>query len=532
MKNELITKVILISILILALGLRIYKLNSVPPSISWDEAAFGVNAYYLANYGRDEYGKAFPLFFKSFGDDKHPVHIYITAIFVKALGLNEFSVRLPSALFGTLNILLLYFLGKIFFKRELISLSAALFLAISPYSIHFSRFNHEANFVLFFFLLSLIFFMLSLDKKNYLLPLSVFTFGITFISYHNAKVIVPIVVIILAFSYFKKIIQNRKGLLTSALICLLFFAVIFLNPQLLGIARASQNALDSDEIEKTYLYQKTGNKFLGHINLVINQYAMHFNPHYLFTAGDKNARLSSQRGQFYRIDAIFLTFGLFYLIYKRSRVSFILLIWALSAPLPASLVKEAPHAARASFMMGSWHLISAAGFYYLLSMLKKPLLKIGLIIILLIILLLSLLSDMRYYFGEYAERYAIEWQYGMKQIVEYVDDHPEYNQVYMTDARHQPYIFFLFYLKTPLPEYLNTVVFNRSEGSKDYNLISYYDKYFFGGWDTVESMPQKDVLYILTPTEYDGLRHKNEFDVKKLVKYPNGTDAFYLVSKD
>ena len=213
-------------------------------------------------------------------------------------------------------------------------------------------------------------------------------------------------------------------------------------------------------------------------------------------------------------------------------MSFLLLIWILVAPLPSSLAKDAPHAARASFMMGSWHLISALGFYYIISIIRKPFLRIGVISIILVLLGISLGTYLKYYFGEYATRFAIEWQYGMKQIVTYIAEHENYSQIFMTDIRHQPYIFFLFYLKTSLPEYLNTVVYNRSEDRKGYNLVSYFDKYFFGGWDVVDSVPNSGVLYILTPSEYDGLRHKNEFNVKKLVQYPNDTAAFYLIGKD
>ncbi|MDP3974395.1 MAG: hypothetical protein Q8P65_00205, partial [bacterium] len=117
----------------------------------------------------------------------------------------------------------------------------------------------------------------------------------------------------------------------------------------------------------------------------------------------------------------------------------------------------------------------------------------------------------------------------MKQIVEYVRDHQEYNQIFMTDIRSQPYIFFLYYLKQPLPEYLNTVIYNRSE-SISYNTVAFFEKYYFGGWDPIESFPNKGVLYILSPSQYDGLRFRLAFDVKKVIYYPDGATAFFLVS--
>ena len=92
--------------------MRLYRLTSVPPSISWDEAAVGYNAFTISHWGKDEWGKIFPLVFKSFEDYKHPVHIYLTSVAVAVLGLNDFAVRLPSALFGVGNVILIYFLAQ------------------------------------------------------------------------------------------------------------------------------------------------------------------------------------------------------------------------------------------------------------------------------------------------------------------------------------------------------------------------------------------------------------------------------------
>lgn len=523
------TRVLLIVIILIASVLRFYKFTEVPPSLSWDEVANGYNAYTIANYGKDEYGKIFPLFFTSFKDDKHPIHIYATAIATKILGLNEFSTRLPAAVFGILNVLLIYYLAKILFKKDIIGIAAASFLAISPYNIHFSRFNHEANFVLLFYMLGLIFFYLSFKKDIILLPVSLLSFIISFLTYHPAKVVVPITIFFLLGFYFKEILRNRVGIIISIFISIVFAFILYFNQPLLGLARVNQTLLNIDEIKKTYLYKLTQNQFLGRLNLIAIQYSWHFSPQFLFIQGDKNPRLSAQKGQFYWFDLPLVVLGLCYLLYNRSKQGILVLVWFLTAPLPSAMVAEAPHVARASFMMGSWHIISALGFYLLLNIVKKPFFKWGIVLVSIIILSLSLLNFLKYYFGEYATRYAIEWQYGMKQIVEYVKDYPQYEQVYMTEVRSQPYIFFLYYLKTPLPEFLGRVYYNNSQ-SKSYNTVSSFNGYYFGGWDKVESAPNKGVLYILTSYEYSGLRQREKFEVKKLIKYPNGTDAFYLVS--
>ena len=133
------------------------------------------------------------------------------------------------------------------------------------------------------------------------------------------------------------------------------------------------------------------------------------------------------------------------------------------------------------------------------------------------------------YFNSYSKKDAIEWVYGMKQITDYVKENPNFDVVYMTDIRSQPYIFFLYYLKYPLPDFSKTVYYNNSI-SKSYNSVSMFDKYIFAGWDPAKSLASKGTLYILGPSEYDGLSNRANFDVKKIVYYPDGAWAFYLVS--
>src|SRR3990167_8418670 len=118
------------------------------------------------------------------------------------------------------------------------------------------------------------------------------------------------------------------------------------------------------------------------MEVTFKQYLWHFDPGYLFVTGSANSKFSIQTvGQFYKSDALFLTIGLIGLIagilFKPSlrKKLLILLAWAILSPLPSSLVEEAPHAARASSMMGSWLLISAYGFYLLVRLLRGKIMR-------------------------------------------------------------------------------------------------------------------------------------------------------------
>lgn len=523
-------KALLILIIVLAAILRVYKISEVPPSLSWDETAVGYNAWTIANFGRDEWGQFFPTTFTSFRDDKHPVHIYATAASVKLLGLSEFSTRLPSAIFGVLSVILIYHLGKLLFKNTWLGIIAAAVLTVSPMSLHFSRFNHEFNFAMVFLMLGLVLFYQGLEKKDWRLSLAFLSFGMSLLTYHSAKVVVPPLVLLLLVLYVKKLAEMRKQLLIGLALLGLVVLVVVVNPALLGTARIAQTSFSQEEARRTWVYQQTHNDNLGRLGFVAEKYLAHFNPQYLFVSGDSNPRLSSQvTGEFYKIDALFLVVGLLALLWQRSKVTLVLLAWALLGPLPASFSAESPHAARAVYMAGSWHLIIALGFYNLVKIIRPVNLKPVVVALLLVVISWQFKDYLVGYYGEYAKRYAIDWQYGMKQIVEYVKDHPEYSQVYMTTDRSQPYIFFLYYLRIPPGKLLETVRYTEGPTSS-YNTVAAFDKYYFGGWEWVDSFPTPNVLYVVTPSQFDGLRHQSLFVNTQVVKFPKGDPAFYLVS--
>lgn len=512
-RNKL-TFVIIAIILLLSLFVRVYRLDSVPPSLMWDEVSVGYNAWTIAHYLKDEWGNTLPLAFKSFEEYKMPVHIYITSMFTAILGLNEISTRLPSALFGVGNIALLFYLVRLIYKNNLVALLAGFMLALSPFNIHFSRFNHEANFALFFLMLGLIFFMKGVEKGRWIIAAAFISFIVSAASYNAAKIVAPTLVFILLFLYANNILRRWKAFIFPLTLFVICLSVIFIHPGLSGKNRASQVPMVS-------------------LEQGIKNYTQYFSWNYLFEKGDRNPRLSMQSGGvFYPIEAAFLLVGLVSLLLSRQRFSYFILSWAFLAPIPGSLfggTGEIPHSGRAMFMMGSWTLVSACGFFRLISILKNKKLQLAILTIGVILVSYFATLYLNGYFNNFSNRYAIDWQYGMKQIAVHLKKNPEYENVFITDTRSQPYIFLLYYLNTPLSDFRETVEYNTKE-DRSSNLVARYGRYNFGNWNKIESQPLPSTLYILTPSEYDGLRHRALFQVKEKISYPNGTDAFYLVS--
>lgn len=524
-----VSLILLIFIIFGGFILRTYKLTEVPPSLNWDEIAAGYNAYTIAHWGSDEWGVKFPLVFTSFRDDKHPVHIYLTTPFVGLFGLTDFTTRFPAALFSTFCILLIYLLAKKMFNSETAGLFAAFFLAISPYHLHFSRGLWEIDFALFFFLLGMTLFYYGLEKPK-LLFFAFFSYGISMYSYHSAKVIVPTMVLLLSVLYIKRLLKHRTHFILGILVFTLFIVGFVLQPRLLGFARADQTNFCDQDIQNTVIYQKTGNKMAARFEIALTNYPDYFTYTYLFDKGDQNPRNSVKVfGEFYKIDFILIIIGLIALVAMRSKVSIVLLTWLILAPIPSALSSNTPNATRAMFMLGSIHLIAALGAATILKVSKRKIIKVFLTLLIITPLIYECRLYLDYYFNIYPVKDAIEWQYGMKETVEFIHDNPMYSTVYMDKVRQQPYIFTLFYTEMPLPEFLSTVKYDETE-SKSYNTVVSYDRFNFGNWYFVDSQPYDGYLYVLEPYKYSGLRNINDFEVVKLVKYPDNTDAFYLVS--
>jgi len=530
--SKKLTMILLGIIVIFSILLRFVKLGSFPPAITWDEAAVGYNAYTIWNWGKDEWGKRFPLTFKSFGDDKNPVHIYTTVPFVGIFGLNEYATRAPAALFGVLNVVVIFFLGRFLFKSNLVGLLASFFLAVSPFNIQFSRFSHELNFAIFFWMAGMMCFYKGLKDKKWYILLAFLFFGIDLLTYHSAKIVTPFLLFLLIVLNFKKLLKMKNYFLWGGVIYTFFICLLSFHPELLGGARFSQNMIGEKEILKTSLYQKSNNKLFGMGEIVVNRYIEYFKPQFLFVSGDPVQRHSIQTmGTFYWLDLPFLVFGfislLTRLIKKREWHLFVILAWILLAPLPGAVSSSFTHAARAMFLTGSLTLISALGAYTIITALKNKTFQIGIGSLVVIGSGLFVYQYIHEYFGNYVNKYAIEWRYGMKQAVEASQEY-EYDEVYMTSAFMQPYIFFLYYLKIPLPEFLDTVSYNQTE-SKPSNLVAYFGKYRFI-WNEYRSEPKWRVLYVVNPAVYDGLYQKRSFDVVKLIKYPNQTNAFFAIT--
>lgn len=115
------------------------RLGEVPAYLMHDESQFALQAISIASTARDLSGRLLPIFFTEpeFPAGRDPAVIYLTAAMLTWLPVSEASVRLPIALVGILNIILVFLLARRLFRSDWMGLMAALFMAFTP--AHFIR---------------------------------------------------------------------------------------------------------------------------------------------------------------------------------------------------------------------------------------------------------------------------------------------------------------------------------------------------------------------------------------------------------
>ncbi len=477
-----ITYLLLALITLLFLFTRLYKISDVPASVYWDEASIGYNAFSVAQTGKDEWGEAFPIHFRAFGEFKLPVYIYATVVSVKLFGLNEFSVRLPAVLFSLGVIFLTFFLAKKLFESVLIGIISSFFTAISPWFFIFSRTGYEATAGLMFYLLGVIFLLHKMNGKFFLL--SVLSFILSVYSYNSFRIISPLTIFILLIFKFHEIksILKKDYIYVGLSVVLLFLSFL--------------------QILRLYKYDSGISRLSvvsAPVSSYFNNYLSHFNPDFLFFHGDKNLRSQQPDfGQLLLEDLVFLPLGLLFLIKRKSKYSFLPLVLLLLAPIPAALTRESPHALRSISVVPFMAIISAAGVFNLFKFFKSK----RAILVSIILIYLGFFSN---YFFSFLNTYSFfsskDWQYGYREIVNLISNKAAgYDRVIISDEYAQPYIFALFYQKFD-PESFRRTVGRNSVDQWGFSTVSSFDKFEFGKVAKLYKSDSKSTLIFASKDE-------------------------------
>ncbi|MDX1373149.1 MAG: glycosyltransferase family 39 protein, partial [Nitrososphaeraceae archaeon] len=300
----MVKKFILILVFGLAFILRFYLLGANPPSLDWDEASLGYNAYSILETGKDEYGTYLPLSIRSFNDHKPPLYTYLTIPAVYLFDPTEFSTRLVSAIAGFAAVIGVYFLINELTKgkNKKLSLIAAFLFAISPWHIQFSRIAFEANLALTMFIYGTYFFLTGLNKR-FMILVSMLFYALSMYAYHSERLVVPIFITGLVVIFRQYIWKNKKYFALSLLLFVILIIPIIKNQLDTSSRFGSVTVISPSErldesikllagdIEKgDFLGKWMHNRRLIFARDILGGYLDHFNFDFLFLTGDPPGR--------------------------------------------------------------------------------------------------------------------------------------------------------------------------------------------------------------------------------------------------
>lgn len=445
MLNKFLPLIILILIILLGSYLRLADLGIKPNGLYVDEASTGYNAWSILETSKDEYGKSFPLAFRFLGSYTPPLYTYLTSGAIYFLGLSVTSTRIISALSGILMILVIFILSKSLniSESKITPLLAALLVAISPWSIFYSRIGYEIHLAFLLYGLGVLFLWKGLENSKWL----ILGFGFLSLStnaYHAERLLAHLTLIVFLIVFRRSIFikKNRSNMVLS-----IGIYILFLVPQLLILFTPANTS--------------RGLGLLYHLGLVdfirefFAQYLSYFSPRNLFFYPDSDLQRSlPELSTFYPWMVILYGIGLVVLIKNRMKsASNFLIMLLLLNPIPAALTGDPFSTQRALPLLLPILLIISLG----LDKLLNGKFRNQVLLITLIMIISSLLYLYRSYAVYLPNERAKVWGYGYEQLAKEIQKRPEQKFIIDSSRIKPAYIELAFYLKVP-PEILQASV--------------------------------------------------------------------------
>jgi 4-amino-4-deoxy-L-arabinose transferase-like glycosyltransferase len=333
-------------VLLVTAGLYSLWLGYSPIYMHDAEVLFALHARSIAATLRDSNGTLLPLYFHmpSIGENVwfHPMIVYFSALFLKVLPFADWSVRLPSVIVGTIDVLLVYLVAERLCRSRAYGWLAGALLALTPAHFIHGRIAMDYLYPVPF-VLAWLWCLLKFDdtEDEWLMWLAGFILGAGFYSYVAAVAFMPLYLVFTWLYLLAKYRGLRRAHLSvTVAFCLpliLFVSWRILYPQVFN-GTAYRYAITRRGVVFGILHLLSYNV----IGDYVSNYWNFFNPNFLFLVGSPNFQSSTRAaGVFLLPLALFLAVGFYEVASKeKARVSWLLIAGFLTAPIPAVLVEE------------------------------------------------------------------------------------------------------------------------------------------------------------------------------------------------
>ena len=548
MKNKI--NLIFILICVISIFIRFWQLNHFPVGLNWDEISHGYNAYSLIKTNHDQWSKSWPLFnFRAYGDYPTVLNMYLSIPFIYFFGLNEWSIRIVSALCGFGLVVVSYFLGKEIFKNKKYSYLLMFLTSISPWTFFPSRAVFQSTVAQFFLSLGILLLLKAKDKIKYL-PLGTIFISLSTYAYHNTKIIVPIIIFAYLLIFYrdlkKPLIKNKKISLLSIFILTVLIVpqtinsfnkdaqarsrwVFAINPATINQIEVSRNNYQGSPFIAKLKY----NKLTTFTAIVIKNFVGFINPQILFFNSTQNYQFNiPQTGVLFPICLPFFYIGIISLVIKlihKNKTSFFLFSWFLVGLIPAIITIGDFPIIRAMTILPLPLIFITQGINTTISTFNNQKTKIIILTSFILVLTIESIFYFRNYFTIYAQNYSQSWQYGYKQVVDYIkENYQNYNQIIVTKKYGEAHEFILFYWPWNPESYQKDPNINW-DFHADWYWVNAFDKFkFINDWeikDQTKNINQKTLL-ITSPDNYN----KESSHLLKTIYFLDNQPAFDILN--
>ena len=463
-------RLIIFAYIIFVIGFltRFIGIVNFPNGLNTDEASIGYEAYSVLNYGIDRNANSYPVFLEAWGSGQNALYMYIIIPFVKILGLNILSVRLPMAIIGCTSLIIMYKLLLKMEKKKFAVLGLA-FFAITPWHIMKSRYGLESNVFPDFTLYAVYFIISALkEKKCWKFYLGAVFLGLCSYSYGTSYYFLPIFVIIsLTLLLIKKKIKIKEGVCFLGIVFIISFPIVLM-------ILINTFKLKEIHIGKITIPRLTQNRYeeltvLSSENIIITLWQNFYNSlkMLLLQTDGYNSNSLEFFGIIYIFSFPIAIIGGITSFKRKEESNTIFNIWFIVAFLLTLICK--PNINRMNILYVPVIFYTIIGIYEIVSTFKW-----AKSVLFLLYLVSFIIFEITYFNTDTTKTYT--FSNGIQNVIQYTKN-VKADSIYFEYSFKEPYIYILFFNQGDTREFIKTV--KHKNNIKTFNSVTEFGKYKF-----------------------------------------------------